>query len=59
MSTTITKQQTITLTRDKETKRTVRFVAPQGEDADITGSIYVSKDDPRSEVDSLKLTVKA
>ena len=36
------KQMSVTFTKDKETKNTIRFTSPMGND--ISGSIYVQKD---------------
>lgn len=47
---------TITLNKDKDTKRTVRFTVADG-DGPITGSLYVSKEDERSKGDTLTIEV--
>lgn len=52
---TIATVQTVTFTKDKETKNTVRFTAPAG--AEISGSIYVQKGSELAGKDSITLEV--
>jgi hypothetical protein len=44
----------ITFTKDKETKNTVRFTSPAGE---ISGSLYVQKDSELAGQDELVLDI--
>lgn len=46
---------TVTFTKDKETKNTVRFTAPMG--GEISGSIYVQKDSELSKDTEIVLEI--
>ena len=46
---------TVTFTKDKETKNTVRFTAARG--SDISGSLYVAKDSEIASQDELVLEI--
>lgn len=45
----------VTFTKDKETKNTVRFTSPRGNE--ISGSLYVGKDSEAAKQDELVLEI--
>ena len=49
------KQMIVTFSKDKETKNTIRFTSPIG--SDISGSIYVQKDDELAKETEIVLEV--